>query len=82
MENLYWYIGVCIVFAVGYALGIRSEREFAAEAQEAMDQEIAEHYRDPSARETFHWDYVKDQNRDSEASSKRIKRYGHLRLMK
>jgi hypothetical protein len=80
MIYLYSYIGAFLFFVIGYMLGMHQERKYgAAASQKIMDQEIAEYDTEQKT-----WDAVKDAvlKMDQEPASKRIKQYGHLRLIK
>lgn len=81
MIYLYLYLGGFFLLVAGYMFGRRDERKNGpAACQKIMDQELAE-YHEESAK----WDDAKQRGvvkLDNEPASKRIKQYGHLRLIK
>jgi len=76
---LYYFVG-CLALLAAYMFGVWEERKYgSAAAQKELDKQVSEYYTEKEA-----WDAVESAALvlDHEPASKRIKNYGHLRLVK
>lgn len=82
MTYLYLYLLGGFILGLGYMIGVRDERKNGpAACQKIMDGEIAQYHADVKE-----WDELANKVEVAEIdfapASKRIKQYGHLRLIK
>jgi len=82
MIYLYLYLLGGFILGLGYMIGVRDERKNGpAACQKIMDEDIAQYHSDVKEWNDLA-DKVEVAEIDFAPASKRIKQYGHLRLIK